>query len=181
MKKILPRFLIVVGLMLLSGCIFVPMINFYAPIGIERSITELPGKDPRPYISEPGSNRPIIVGITTRPELIKLLGPPGFTAEDGQAIGYRWSTTQGYWVLLAPTCFSTTPANVRTYIARFTFDAHGVLRHLDIASHDAISATFSDPAKHDSTAIVLKELSESGPKLSPVPQPPPNATQPVVK
>lgn len=179
MKKILPRLLIILGLCLLSGCIFVPMINFYAPFSAERLITELPGIDPRPYIGEPGSKRPIIVGVTTEAELIKLMGPAGFKSDDGRALGYRWSTTHGYWILLAPTCFSATPGNVRTYIARFTFDAHGILQRIDTASHDAPSTTFSGPGNHDSSTTVLTKLNETDPKLSPVtPPPPPGAMKP---
>ncbi len=108
-RRALPFVLIVIGLWLLSGCIYVPMFNH--TIG---------GKDATKYVGPSDSNAKLRVGLSSRSAVIRVLGKPFFATDDHRYVVYSWRKRKSSQIW--PLCF--TIANDDTaYAMTLEFDA----------------------------------------------------------
>jgi hypothetical protein len=89
------------GASMTGGCIYIPAFG-----------TE--GKDVSRYFGEANSDAPLRVGVSTKDEVISLLGEPKslpddavfgvVQSQDPQALTYRWQTRRGYGGMLIGSC-----------------------------------------------------------------------------
>lgn len=132
----LPVALSSLGIACLIGCI---------PIPAPRSPTA--GRDASLDVGSEDSRRQLRVADATKPAVLKLLGEPYFTSDDGRSLAYAWSVRNGYAVW--PLCFQAFPINGdRTLVLRF--DEHDVLR-----SYEAL--------KRDDPLVTLSAMSRNAP------------------
>jgi hypothetical protein len=109
-------FMMAVGVILLVGCIYLP---------IPEHGTDWSKKDFRPFISGGDPNSPIRRGITTRAQIIKLLGKPYFEIAETRAIVYKYNTARDF--VIWPLCFIAQPGYHDSFAVKFDFDAGGTL------------------------------------------------------
>lgn len=127
---ILPLILIVLGVCLLEGCLFIPTFD-----------TLKKGEhDAAKQVGGANSRKPLRVGMATRGQIEKLLGPPNFYAPDGSRTAYTWRVTEGIWI--APLCFYANPRN-RERMLLLQFDHEGVLQRFRI---DKDAQTYQPPS-----------------------------------
>lgn len=119
-RKSLAIALIVIGVWILAGCIYIPIPEH--PIDSKQ-------KDFRPAVQKlaPSPQR------TTRTQITSLLGEPQITSKDGLAVLYTYRTKSGLW--LEPLCFNAEPDGYRLVVAAFEFDAQGRLTDWDLVDH----------------------------------------------
>jgi outer membrane protein assembly factor BamE (lipoprotein component of BamABCDE complex) len=91
-RTIVALSLVVLGLGLLSGCVFIPTFN---------KTTE--GINVAKQIGDQNSRKPVRVGFT-REQVTEELGPPQYATDDMRKIAYQWRVLQGVWIL--PLCFA---------------------------------------------------------------------------
>jgi len=119
-RYILPLSLLAIGLLMLTGCIYIPFFD----------VPDNPAqKDFRPLIGDANSNRPIRPYHITRQQVMALLGPPPYASADNTAIGYHYIVTNGYW--FAPLCFYIGPGSKKGSIVRLVVDKHDRLQRID--------------------------------------------------
>jgi hypothetical protein len=83
----LPLALVVAGVSLLSGCIYIPI--------PERTIA---GTNVAAQIGGPNSSKPLRLGRTHRQEVLRVLGEPAHRSPDGREMTYTWGVQVGIWV-----------------------------------------------------------------------------------
>jgi hypothetical protein len=121
-RSLLPMLLVVLGIWLLAGCIYIPM------FGRTVSGTNVSGK-----VGEPDSHKPIRIARTNRDQVIHLLGPPYAEKRDGTAIAYVWTVQNG--IAVWPLCFTIQTVDGRRVLI-LRFDEYGVLQRSQILKHD---------------------------------------------
>lgn len=129
MKRAIPISLVLLGAVLLSGCLFVPAFD-----RVER------GVNVADKIGPANSRRPLRVGTATMSQVLALLGPPQYSSDDGRRIAYSWIVINGYWVY--PLCFAAEPQRGARGI-QLTFDANGVLLRYDVKKYNQAASLFS--------------------------------------
>ena len=72
---LLPSVLIVAGLLVLSGCFFIPTFN-----------TTLQGTNVGSQVGDARSDRPIRVGLATRAQIIAMFGNPPYNDDSSKRI-----------------------------------------------------------------------------------------------
>ena len=85
----------------LAGCLVVP-VNYYQT-GSRHKVS---AKSLKP-------------GVTTKEELLLMLGEPDFYSEDGQRFGYAWTNVKAIW----GTSFHASGEYERSYVLAASFDA----------------------------------------------------------
>ena len=110
---------IVVGLLFLEGCLFVPT---------GHKIDS--GKDATKIVGAADSDRPLKIGTATRDQIRQAIGIHYWPLLDHSTI-YSWTVRDGYWVY--PLCFTGWPQS-SPRIMKFTFDDAGILRSFEIIS-----------------------------------------------
>jgi hypothetical protein len=89
----LPVMLILVSLLVLTGCLFIPTFN-----------PTVQGTNVAAKVGDANSHRPIRVGFATREQIIAMFGKPQYSDDTGLRIGYAWIVKNGVWVY--PFCFT---------------------------------------------------------------------------
>src|SRR5438309_1379268 len=100
LRIVLPSFLVISGLWLLVGCFYVP-IPEHGTDSRQTDFRKLLADDAHP-------RRSIRRGLSTRDQVISVLGPPPYAAHDRRSIAYILETERA--VYLWPLCFHTSPA-----------------------------------------------------------------------
>jgi len=109
MKILVPLALVLLGLALLVGCIYVPTAEIVKSGKPVKNATSLFGAET--------SNRPIRLGSITRDQVLARLGPPTCAMHDH--LVYEWETKQGLWLTI---CWGIADDAVRDYALELTFD-----------------------------------------------------------
>ena len=111
------RRLAAVALLLLGGCLVIPVKNY-------------PSAGSRGNISAATTDR-LQVGVSTKEEIILLLGEPDSMSEDGCRMGYAWNRVKARWaVWTGVTAIGGEIA--RSYVMSLTFDADGRLLKTEV-------------------------------------------------
>lgn len=97
----------IAALSLLAGCLIIPV--SYYPTGSRHNVA-------------PGTTDVLHPGVTTKEELLLMLGEPDFVSEDGQRLGYAWRKIKV--VFLAQV---SSELLGRRYLLEASFDAHNRL------------------------------------------------------
>jgi hypothetical protein len=119
---LLPAVFIAMGLLILTGCIFIP--GFHETV----EKTNLAAK-----VGDANSDRPIRVGYATREQIVAMFGPPQYVDDSGRRIGYGWTVRNGIWIV--PLCFTATP-RLGYHGIELDFDERGVLRSFEVVADD---------------------------------------------
>jgi hypothetical protein len=127
----LPVALIVLGVWLTSGCIYIPT------FGILKS-----GENAAKKVGDEKSAKPIRVRNATRADVLRILGPPYAQKLDGSALAYAWHIRNA--LVIWPLCFQASSVNgVRTLVLRF--NAQGALMSYQVLSEDDTFVFQADP------------------------------------
>jgi hypothetical protein len=87
-RRLLPRLLLIVGLVGLVGCIYLPAFDH------PRTPS---GGDPRKLIGEAGSRTTLTVGHATSQSVRAVLGDPDLVANGGRTTAYAYAWPTGRW------------------------------------------------------------------------------------
>ena len=117
-KLAMPITLVVVGVWLLTGCIFIPTFD-----------KTIRGRNVSEYIGSAKQARPIRLHAATRNDVLRILGEPHFASPDSTRIAYVWYVRNGMW--LWPLCFTAFPQDGSRALL-LTFDEAGVLRTSEV-------------------------------------------------
>jgi hypothetical protein len=118
-KIVLPALLIVAGVYLLAGCLYIPTF-------------EKPQKGmqiPPDQVGDAKSDKPLRVGSATRSDVEQILGLPMFATTDGRQVAYSYRVVNGLWVY--PLCFSAEPQTASRALV-LSYDADHILRDFRI-------------------------------------------------
>ena len=115
-RTLVPAALIVTGIGLLSGCIFVPI--------PERTIA---GTNVAAQVGGENSSKPLRVGRTTCEEVLRVLGEPAQASSNGRELTYTWGVQTAIWVW--PLCGHPQTAG---RVLNLKFDEAGVLRATEV-------------------------------------------------
>lgn len=116
----LPLTLLIVGLFLLIGCIYIPTAD---------KPTYPNAIDFRKLVGQ-SVDRPIRPGHVDRRTVLLILGKPWIMSKDGSAIAYTLDTQKG--ILFIPLCFTAAPVTGPTYYIRLDFNSDGILQRYRI-------------------------------------------------
>src|SRR5436305_1113942 len=120
LRLILAICLVLAGVALLTGCVYIPDIfGTY-----ERGTPKLNGR----IEAKEKSHAPVHLGVT-REQVIAALGLPRIQTPDGRTFGYDSTYKVGYFVWTL--CFAAYP-KTRTYAALLDFDEAGILRNVQV-------------------------------------------------
>jgi hypothetical protein len=122
-KLLLPIFLAISGIAMLSGCIYIPTFGLSV-----HDTSNLKKK-----VGDAGSNKPIKLNVSTRAEVIALIGEPMDTTLDNLVAAYAWNRRWGVWFF--PLCFWNDLgyfADDRTRYFRFTYDSDHILIRVEL-------------------------------------------------
>jgi hypothetical protein len=114
----LPIALIVIGIALLEGCIYIPTFNM--AVG---------GKDATKSVGPAGSKKHLQPGMSTRQNVQRILGKPFFASTDGRYLVYSWKKQKGF--LFYPLCFMAAPED-DAFAMTIEFGGDGVMKGFDI-------------------------------------------------
>ena len=117
---LLPALLIVAGILVLTGCLFIPTFN-----------TTIQGTNVGAKVGDAASGRPIRVGFATREQIIAMFGKPPYMDDKGRRIGYAWTVKNGVWIY--PLCF-TGRDQIGDRGIELDFDDHGILNDFHIVA-----------------------------------------------
>ena len=117
---LLPAGLIVLGLASLSGCFSVP--------GPNRVVE---GQDLSGDVADRGGDTPVVVGETSRRQVLDRFGPPA--RREGDALVYAWTRRDGAEVNANPLCFGS-DYKYRDYTMTLRFDGGGTLSGYDVST-----------------------------------------------
>lgn len=92
-RSLLPLSLTIAGVWMLVGCVWIPV--FEKPIDGDTDYSNPVGNR--------GSKRPIRLKVSSREDVLRVLGPPRFTTPDQSQFAYSWRVLNGYYVW--PLCF----------------------------------------------------------------------------
>jgi hypothetical protein len=115
---IAPILLAGLGFWLLAGCIYIP--NLRGNV--------VSGKDPSALVGPNDSRKPLRVGVATRADIEKRLGPSNQKSYKDSLVGYSWNIEEGHW--LWPLCFSAYE-HTSTRTLWLTFDGDDRLSDLE--------------------------------------------------
>ncbi|MBV8779753.1 MAG: hypothetical protein JO353_00015 [Phycisphaerae bacterium] len=111
---------IVVGLIVVEGCIYIPTFN-----------ATVRGKNATNIVGSAQSDRPLRVGMATLRQVRNALGLQYWSATTKNSYSYMWEVQNGLWV--GPLCYIP-QHGVRTMT--FEFDDSGILRAFHVTSWD---------------------------------------------
>jgi hypothetical protein len=100
-------FLVVGSLAILPGCLLIP-VDYHAA-GSRHNV-------------DAGVRSKLQPGVTTKEEVLLMLGEPDLVSEDGQHFGYAWSKVKLIVILVAPTGGDAGEWG-RNYVLHIAFDA----------------------------------------------------------
>ena len=164
LRLVTPAMLLVVGLWLLQGCLFIPTFNK----------VDSGGHNAAADVGEADSKKPLRVGTATIDDVSRILGRPTFVNPDGSAVAYRWGVTNGIWIW--PLCFQAYAQEGKRMLV-VEFDHAGVLRSFHVEKTNGnwlySSAPFLGPPKG------MKPWSPNlWPEVPPAPAPVPPSVPP---
>jgi len=122
-KLIPPIFLAVLGVAMLSGCIYVPT------FGVSVHDTS----NLKKKVGHAHSDKPIKLNVSTRQEIIALIGKPMDSTLDDSVAVYPWHRRWGVWFF--PLCFWNELgyfADDRTRYFRFTYNSDHILTKVEL-------------------------------------------------
>lgn len=117
---ILPRAArgLVAGLLALSGCVVIP-VNYHAAGSRTNVRTE--------------TRSELHVGVTTREEVLLLLGEPDVASEDGQVLGYAWTKVGAIVIVTGGYGGGGAAGEIgKSFALKLTFDADDRLAEVDL-------------------------------------------------
>ena len=116
-SMILPVVLVLLGVILLHGCIYIPTFNKHHS-----------GVDASRKVGDSDSRKPLRVGTATRADVERVLGRSKYVNADGSEVMYTWVVQSGVWMSI---CFGSDEVTSMRGL-RLTFDGD-VLRgvHLE--------------------------------------------------
>jgi hypothetical protein len=132
---LLPAVLILAGILVLTGCLFIPTFN-----------TTLHGTNVAAKVGDAKSSRPIRVGFATREQIIATFGKPPYMDDTGMRIGYAWTVKNGVWIY--PFCF-TGRDQIGNRGIELDFDEHGVLEDFHVVAADGQAMLIMDLGVRD--------------------------------
>ena len=136
LRRSLPALaLIVVGIWLTSGCIYIPTFN-----------ATVTGKNAANSVGQAGSKKPITPGTSTRDQVLKVLGKPFYQTSDGHYLVYSWERRKG--ILIWPLCFHGAPEDI-SYAMTLEFAPEGLLTAFNIEEGEERSSGYIDPPDAD--------------------------------
>ncbi len=106
-KLAVPMGAVVLGSVLLSGCIIIP-VDYHAA-GSRRNITM-------------ESTNLVQIGTTTRTELLLTWGEPDFASEDGRRFGYLWTKVKVIWAVASYGGAGAGGECTKSYLIETSFD-----------------------------------------------------------
>jgi len=120
-RRIAPFLLLLAGMWLLIGCIYIPTFN-----------RVIKGEDPQKKVGYGQSKRPLRVLHSHRDQVVQLLGEP-LASADQRVLTYAWQVEKG--VKIWPFCFTAESVkSARTLVLRF--DEDGTLRSFEVLHAD---------------------------------------------
>ena len=117
-RFLIPGSLVIVGVWLLVGCIYVPTFN-----------VTVSGKDATKSVGATGSGKKLQPGRGTRENVQQVLGKPYFATSDGRFWVYSWERRKGIQVW--PLCFTGGPED-DSFAMTLEFGADGVMRDFEL-------------------------------------------------
>ncbi len=117
-RRAIPFVLILIGLWLLSGCIYVPM--FGRP---------LQGKNAVKQVGDAESRKPLRVGKSNDQDIRRILGEPYAQSDEGRVLAYTWKTQNG--ITIWPLCFAVDGVD-RWSTLVLRMDKRGVLQSKEV-------------------------------------------------
>ncbi len=151
----MPAVLILAGLVILTGCIFIP--------GFHETVEKT---DVAAKVGDAGSNRPLRVGYATREQIVAMFGVPQYADNTGRRIGYEWTVRNGMWIV--PLCFTATP-RLGFHGIELDFDEHEVLRRFEVVADDPETGP---NVGLGAQAVIIRERPPLDPALHPNPPSP---------
>ena len=115
LRYLLPLLLIALGVLTLSGCVFVP--TFQTTINNTTNVEK--------KVGNARSKKPIRMNESSQQDIEAILGKPAAVALDGKHVLYHWDIRHGVWVM--PLCFHVGYDDGRAW-AEFEYDQDHVLR-----------------------------------------------------
>lgn len=122
LRVLVPILLSAWGVGLLSGCLFIPTFD-----------KVIQGEDVAKRVGDAKSGLPVRVGLTTRDDVVRLLGMPHFGSPDGRQAVYAWKVRNGVFVW--PLCFHAY-GGFGARGLELRFDEAGVLRQSRVLKQD---------------------------------------------
>jgi hypothetical protein len=119
---LLPAIIIFCGLMVLTGCFFLPTFNV-----IDK------GTNVAAKVGDARSKRPVRIGLATKQQIIAMFGKPPFTDDTGRRIGYAWTVKNGIWIY--PFCFASSDQRGDRGI-ELDFNENGILQGFHLVAAD---------------------------------------------
>jgi hypothetical protein len=108
-RLLLPIVLVISGVVLLHGCIYIPTFNKHHS-----------GVDASKQVGGVGSRNTLRVGSATRADVERVLGPPRYVSADGNEVAYTWLVQSGVWLSI---CFgSNEVTSMRAMVLTFDGD-----------------------------------------------------------
>jgi hypothetical protein len=112
-RLLLPIGLTVMGVALLTGCIYIPQFD-----------RVIKGNDASRAVGDPKSKKPLVTGNATIHAVLEKLGAPAFVDPSRRRLGYRWRTLSS--VTVWPLCAWVSPDESASTLV-LQFDASDTL------------------------------------------------------
>jgi hypothetical protein len=120
------RMAVVIGMLaIISGCLLIP-VDYHTP-GSRHNIS-------------PDVRSKLVPGVTSKEEVLLMLGEPDYVSEDGQDLGYAWSKVKLIVVVAAPGGGGDIGEWGKDYVLHIVFDANN--RVAEIGPIDSRSQTW---------------------------------------
>src|SRR5687768_2214030 len=118
----LPVALIVLGMWLLVGCVYIPTFG-----------TTVSGKNVAGSVGPKASRKPVRISLSTVTDVVRVLGEPPHATSDRRVFAYPWTVRNG--IAVWPLCFAAySVRGTRTLVLRF--DEQHVLFSAELLSEN---------------------------------------------
>jgi len=131
------RLLMMGAVVLVSGCLIIPVPEYKAG-GSRGNINE-------------ETTAQFQIGVTTKEDVILLLGEPDYSSEDGRRLGYSWGRVKA-WLFVGGPGAGAAGEISREYFLSLVFDEEGRLADTDVlgewfeVSPEAVERSARQPA-----------------------------------
>ncbi len=119
MTRWIPGIVIMAGLVAVAGCLVVPIPVNYHAAGSRTNVS-------------PATEVALEIGVTTREDILLMLGEPDLYAEDGRVLGYAWTKVTAVVVVVLPYAGSAGELG-QNAVLKLTFDDHDQLATIEFA------------------------------------------------
>lgn len=160
-QLVLPLVLILFGVVLLHGCIYIPTFNQHHS-----------GIDAAKQVGDARSGRLLRIGSATRADVDRVLGRPTYVSADGSEIAHTWLVQSGVWLNI---CFGSSEI-LSKRAALLRFDSGGVLRGVRVVKQDGLSRWMREkavlpPPPPPPAALPIPSSPPPGPRYDTPPSP----------